>query len=104
MFTWHFIETPFRKKRWFPGKFSVFASSFVATAVIILAALSVLYTDGFLGRNSFKQSADELAGDPEWNHWGACVQSAELKDLCSIGKEGGKVSFIFWGDSHVQAL
>ena len=106
--SWHFVETPFRKKRWLPDKRSIFAGSFAATAVLLLAGLSVLYYDGYPGRYSFNQSMDELDGDPEWKHWHACedveTQFAEHKDLCTIGKQGGKASFILWGDSHARAL
>jgi peptidoglycan/LPS O-acetylase OafA/YrhL len=106
--SWRFVETPFRKKRFLPDKRSIFTGSFVATAVLLLAGLSVLYTNGYPGRYSFNQSADELAGDPEWIHWHACedieMQLAEHNDLCRIGRKDGKAGFISWGDSHARAL
>lgn len=106
--SWYFVETPFRKKKLLPDKRFMFIGSFLATVVLILASLSVLYTDGYPGRYNFEQSMDVLAGDREWNHWRECedleMQLAENKDLCTIGKEGGKASFIFWGDSHARAL
>jgi peptidoglycan/LPS O-acetylase OafA/YrhL len=106
--SWRYIETPFRNRRFLQHKGSVFAGSLAASVVVVLSGLMVIHNNGFPGRYSFTQSADLQAGDPEWNYWMTCryreSYPAAHDGLCRIGKEGGKASFIIWGDSHARAL
>jgi len=106
--SWRLIETPFRKKRLLPGKRTVFAGSFAATAMVILTGFSVIHNDGYPGRYSSAGSADAVVNDPEWNYWMTCryrkSQAAQHKGLCTIGRNDGEASFIIWGDSHARAL
>jgi len=108
LFTWRYVETPFRKKYLFAKRRSLFNASATVSVIIICIGFSMILTEGLPNRYNFGKNSNVVSDDSEWQHWGNCqnVRSKlkREKELCNIGVDGNEESFMFWGDSHAMAL
>ena len=107
IFSWHYIEKPFRKKNLFSSRKSLFVTSSSTLIIILSLGFFLVVKDGL--PNRYDNLGDKIgAVDPTWNHWAGCERVEKKfrrnQELCDIGKDEGEISFILWGDSHAMAL
>ncbi len=105
--SWKFIENPFRA-RTFLRRPAIFTLAGIAMALTLTAGAFVYFEDGLPHRFDSRHTTRFDESDYQWTKWKRCEVDinnipADLT-LCTIGADGQKTSFLFWGDSHVRAL
>ncbi len=104
--SWRFVELPFRKS---PTRLLVdtqaskngsIGLAFATGAIPILTGILILATNGLPGRFS-KEIVDIIATKQDIGAFRECARDG---DLCRLGQDGVKPSFLLWGDSHAAAL
>jgi peptidoglycan/LPS O-acetylase OafA/YrhL len=112
--SWRFVETPFRKGRFRPGRRRLFVMSAWGTAFLGLIAAIMIGTHGMASRFSPDVlRADQFSADGEDAGWrqGQCFLDAgtgfgEAHDLSAFDKavcmheDPGKKHYLLYGDSH----
>lgn len=106
--SYRFIERPFRSKP--PVGFSqktILSLSTVALLGIVLVGGLLHITDG--APNRLSPRALELAAFTEGHNTdiGKCFDKLPSDGLCSLGSDApadGAIDFLFWGDSHAEAM
>lgn len=108
IFSWKFVEQPFRKPA--PAGFSqrfIFMSSAGAMIVVFIVSGAVELGKGFPGRMPADVLAlFEAAGD-ERADLDNCIGQFQQGDLCEIGvlsRETAENNILLWGDSHAGAV
>jgi peptidoglycan/LPS O-acetylase OafA/YrhL len=102
--SWAFVETPFRERARFSRR-AVFTLSGAGTAAVLVAAAAI-----WLGKGLPQRLAPELAllaagSDDKNPRQQECLDATPAQGLCHLGAEShGSVDFLFWGDSHADAL
>jgi len=106
--SWRFVETPFRNRQLFGPRERLFVRFAVVTVVVISASLTMVFMNGFPGRNTTAPMSEVMAADPGWQHWKNCEEAGEKEggtsNLCSIGAQDLPPTFLLWGDSHALAM
>jgi len=106
--SWRFVETPFRNRQLLGPRERLFMRFAVVTVVVISASLTLVFMNGFPGRNTTAPMSDVMATDPGWQHWKNCEEAGEKEGgtskLCSIGAPDLPPTFLLWGDSHALSM
>lgn len=108
IFSWRYIETPFRRNVFHKNRFMLFTTSAFASLGALIIGLVIMLNNGFPNRfhESFKLVLEQE--DTEWLQWHSCENVMERlesnQELCNLGAEDSEASFILWGDSHARAL
>ncbi|MDH5637566.1 MAG: acyltransferase [Nitrospinota bacterium] len=102
--TWAFIERPFRNRS-FMKRSTVFALSGAGIALAVGLSGLILSQDGFRARIPDRDLKLEEAKAEENPLRKECYARKPESGLCEFGMEGEeKGDFIFWGDSHTDAM
>ncbi|MDH5477691.1 MAG: acyltransferase [Nitrospinota bacterium] len=102
--TWAFIERPFRNRA-FLRRSTVFALSGAGIGVAVLLSGLILVKDGFRARIPDRDLKLEEAKAEENPLRKECFDRKPELGFCQFGaKREGEVDFLFWGDSHTDAL
>jgi peptidoglycan/LPS O-acetylase OafA/YrhL len=108
VFSWRYIERPFRKKEFLTDRRNIFITSLVASVLIVCIGVLVVLKDGFPNRYQEKLPYEITMIDKQWEHWGDCERIAKKVShhhkLCDIGSNDPQARFILWGDSHTKSL
>ncbi|MDB5244137.1 MAG: acyltransferase [Parcubacteria group bacterium] len=106
--SYRFIETPFRKKVFFPLRRDMLYFGFASLMLLSLLGFLIQRTSGevinrvpLVGKNILLASAENVP----WG--GVCSRQFVDEALCSIGDIGSiarGADFVVWGDSHAEAL
>lgn len=104
LFTYYFIETPFRKRLFLGKRFPVFAFGFASILILLTFGITIRIWDGFKWR--FSESILQIANIKDE----VTVPQLELADaldgrlplLAGSGVSGD--TLVLWGDSHAKAL
>jgi len=106
--SWRYVETPFRKKKILATRHHLLTVSLLTSAAIAGLGYIVVLNHGLPNRYESDPAHKIATGDPEWKHWEHCEnienRLSNNQDLCTIGRNSGTESFIFWGDSHARAM
>ncbi len=106
VFSWHFIEGPFRGKRSAVSKRAVFSGAYAVMSVAIAFGVAVHIGNGWPGR--LPQEALRLAGFSESHNPRTkdCLVNPEHpagpEGACGFGP--GPERIALWGDSHADAM
>jgi hypothetical protein len=102
--SWKFVETPFRKKRWLPGRSGMLMASGAALVIVGLAAYGVERTHGLSGRLS-GELANITLERKDRQRWERITQPLKLADV-QAGRylrfappEATPRQLFVWGDS-----
>ncbi|MEC7297153.1 MAG: acyltransferase family protein [Pseudomonadota bacterium] len=103
IFSWAVVERPFRSKRYINSK-SVFVFSFGGGVIFSIFAAGVIAFGGVPSR--FPAEVQSFAAgltdrNPRRDD---CFDQWPESGLCRIGDPARTPNFIFWGDSHADAL
>lgn len=106
--SWHYIEKPFRKKKSQYSRKSIFITSSTVSVIILSVGFLIIFENGFPSRCTNDLEHIIIADKTAWKHWESCGNAKSRinnnQELCNLGKDGIQPDFIFWGDSHAQAL
>jgi len=106
--SWRYVETPFRKKKILASRHRLLTVSLLTSAAIAGLSYFVVLKHGLPNRYESDPAHITATGDPEWKHWEHCENIEDRlsnnQDLCTIGRNSGTESFMFWGDSHARAM
>jgi hypothetical protein len=106
--SWHFVERPFRKHKARVNRKAVYAGGVIATVIVVSLGAWAVAKQGVPDR--FPAEVVKLAGgaDDVSKSSRACMERNKRwekgEDLCVIGVESTKPSFVVLGDSHAGAL
>lgn len=105
--SYRFIEKPFRHSNKFTDKHTITFS--IATLLMTcLAGHFILQKNGFPDRIKGLGTNASITNEAQWVHWGQCENALKpfrtQDDLCILGAQNQKPSFIVWGDSHARAM
>lgn len=106
--SYHFIETPFRKRRVLSGQKPMYAALGLSLLAMVPAAGFVIATDGYPARLPAGIAKIE-AGYQRYNAVDrSCDKSSKLTFVCRLGKassnKGAPVDVVVVGDSHAGML
>ena len=108
--SYRYIETPFRNKALFAGRYKVFLAGALALGLLAFSGILIQRSSGTANRISPAANKILLATH-ENIPWGSeCFQDprdgTQYGDVCRIGAAdpAKKPKFIVWGDSHADAL
>ncbi len=107
-FSWRYIESPFRKKAIFSEKWPLIRFSVMSSLLIIMVAVIIILKQGYPKRvDDYNRYTEEIF-DKKWERLGACENAYSRlkngKELCKLGEENKKASFMLWGDSHAKSI
>jgi len=101
--SWHFVETPFRRKG-FLNRRRIFKYAGISVVLALSIAVAVYVSGGMPGRVSPEVIAFERATE-DINPSGALCRALVNEPSChSGGDDTDAVSFALWGDSHAVAF
>lgn len=106
--TYHFIETPFRKKIIFKSRAGIFTLGFMLMLVFSAFSVYVAKNNGIESRID-KNALSVLSGNGDksvlFNKClGLSPDILTVDSLCNFGQEGKESTFLLWGDSHAGVL
>jgi peptidoglycan/LPS O-acetylase OafA/YrhL len=111
--SWRFVERPFRGKSGLFRRPALFRLAAATAGVIVAAGAALSFSDGLPQRMSpqtARSVARYLAAESDINPLQAScydhLTAAQIAagDLCRFGDPKPVPSFLFWGDSHTDAL
>jgi peptidoglycan/LPS O-acetylase OafA/YrhL len=105
--SWHFVETPFRKKSVLATRRPLFTASVLASMVMVCLGSMLVINDGWIRNVDNKLALVSVDNAKKWKHWSSCADGSRAdskKTLCTIGTPGARESFLLWGDSHAIAV
>jgi peptidoglycan/LPS O-acetylase OafA/YrhL len=107
-FSWKYVERPFRNKSWLPARSRFFVASGCCSLLLVLGGSAYIVGKGLPGRLPESLRVAPLGDLSNKRKWRSCIfRTSEVQqggDFCTLGIEGGKPSFLLWGDSHALAL
>ncbi len=104
--SYHFVETPFRARRWAASSRVMFMRSGFAMAALCVVAIAFDLSRGMPGRFSAKVVAADAARDPAIPFIeciGRTVEQDHQGGFCPLGDHAAPPTFWIWGDSHALA-
>ena len=109
VFTWKFIETPFRSKRLLVRRESLFFAAAAAMVMLCATGIVIHVQRGMIpGVDPDIQLRQESEWDNEWSRWGECENRASTIASggapCHIGAADKPATFLLWGDSHARSV
>ena len=107
-FTWHFIEKPFRNRK-FLKQANVFYLSLIGLCFFLTIGLTGYFTDGYRYRLPFPPNIKWMSlGDRLRVEGDVCnvVSNAQYPSLksCIFGDKEGTQTLVLYGDSHAQSI
>ncbi len=98
--SWKFVENPFRgPRKLVQSRRLLFAGAATGSAIFVLFAGVLFYTQGLPARFSKQVMALLAAKNDYWPRRDAC-----LDKICPVGDADAAPTFILWGDSHAGAI
>jgi len=106
IFSWKFIEKPFRAKSPIFTRNHIFAVSGVVMLVAFVAGGIVFLKNGEPDRFADNAMIFSIENDPVWKPemWKGGELVGKNITAVRLGEEKKSPSFLLWGDSHAQAL
>jgi peptidoglycan/LPS O-acetylase OafA/YrhL len=106
IFSWKFIEQPFRAKSPIFTRYHIFALSGVVMLVAFVAGGIVFLKNGEPNRFADNAMMYSIENDPLWTTKMCTRGDFIAKNITAVrmGEEKKLPSFLLWGDSHAQAL
>jgi peptidoglycan/LPS O-acetylase OafA/YrhL len=106
--SFHFVERPFRvhPSRGF-GRRAIFSVSALSLAIVVGVGGVLHITEGLPARLPMNVRAIAAFAENKNDRRYECFNQAPSQGLCSIGavsNEDDTVDFLFWGDSHADAI
>jgi len=103
--TWHYVETPFRKRILFGKRSGIFAFGFSSIVIVLAFGVVVISGNGFPSRFSpevvqYAKAKEDMLGTYELND--ADIQGDRLIHIGSHDSQP-EISLLLWGDSHAMA-
>jgi peptidoglycan/LPS O-acetylase OafA/YrhL len=105
--SYRFVERPFRKRAWLPGRGTMLATAVSTTVAFLVAGAWIDYDKGLPLRLPAEVRAalqtDPLLRDPLFE---SCLsfERGETGTFCELGDTGRqRIDFAVWGDSHAAA-
>jgi len=105
--SWRYIESPFRKRKWFQSRKSIFAFGGSATVATGVLGVRVMYANGVPERLSPEARKFDETARAEWSKIpNASKETIAAGDVIAIGsqKKSASIDWLLWGDSHAKAL
>jgi len=104
--SWKYVETPFRKRQWFPRRRQIFGFAGLTTATLLGVGLLGYYSDGFPARfpaQALKYANSRFHGTILT---GISLKQAQTGQFVELGAHSTNqpVSVLLWGDSHAMAI
>lgn len=108
--SFHFVERPFRAhpSRGF-GRRAIFFASALCLAIVVVVGWVLHVTEGLPARLPTNVASIAAFSEDKNDRRYDCFERAPNEGLCSIGaaasgEEDYTVDFLFWGDSHADAM
>ncbi len=106
IFSWKFIEKPFRAKSPIFTRYHIFALSGVVMLVAVVAGGIIFLKNGEPNRFTDNAMIFAIENDSNWKpeRWAGGDLVCKNINAVRLGQEKKLPSFLLWGDSHAQAL
>ncbi len=105
IFSWKFVETPFRKRKLLKSRRQIFRLAGVVTVLLFVSGLTIHASGGFPSRMPpAVQEYANAVGDHDYPR-GVELKQAQAGDFPEIGSgdKGRPIDLLVWGDSHAMA-
>ena len=103
--TWRFVETPLRHRRLIPTPRAFVITTLAVVAVMIGATGAVMFTKGVPQRFGPDVLTTLAYARDTPEQFASCVFRPSAPDrFCTLGRQGGPVTSLMFGDSHARAL
>lgn len=108
VFSWRYIERPFRRFEFCASSKAMYRTSFAALSLLAVVGVALFVTKG-LPQRLDKRVAQYAYGITDDNpHRDECnrrsAKDINADNVCETAKENGDPSFILWGDSQADAI
>ncbi|OBX25518.1 peptidoglycan/LPS O-acetylase OafA/YrhL [Gelidibacter algens] len=107
--SWHFVETPFRKKNIARSRKPLFGYAIIASSILIIGGSSLIAMNGFAGRYSdrvlvYEKSKEDSLLENVMNT-PLDLEGARLGEFPIFGNSNlNTVNVLVWGDSHAKSI
>ncbi|WP_172593049.1 acyltransferase family protein [Altererythrobacter sp. B11] len=102
MLSWHYVERPFRTKRWLPTRRGALLGGAVAVICGVALGSALHMSRGLPGRFPAEVNRLAMQGE-ETDPFKMCSWRSDYGPHCVIGNPA-KVDAMLWGDSHAGTL
>jgi len=106
IFSWKYIESPFRHKKVLNGQFKLFATAILFTVTLLIVGLSLTIYHGIPSRFSTTALQIANARNDYLFRNDITLEQAKQGEFVDLGtiEPADKITLLIWGDSHAMAV